>query len=124
MYLALTGSRLKAADLMYSQIATHFVPSELLPELTDRLEQLEAPPEQMSQSIEMALEEVSSMPPGESALQQNRTAIDKHFGGASVEEILASLDADSGEWASKHAGMLRHMSPTSLKITHRQVSIC
>ena len=122
MYLALTGSRLKAADLVYSQIATHFVPSDLLPELTERLEQLEAPPEQMAQSIEMALEEVASVPPGESLLQQNRANIDTHFGGESVEAILAGLEADGGEWAAKHAGLLRKMSPTSLKITHRQVS--
>eukprot|EP00658_Telonema_sp_P-2_P012039 TRINITY_DN14591_c0_g1_i2.p1 TRINITY_DN14591_c0_g1~~TRINITY_DN14591_c0_g1_i2.p1 ORF type:complete len:446 (-),score=102.12 TRINITY_DN14591_c0_g1_i2:110-1318(-) len=121
MFLALTGARLRAADLIYSRIGTHFVPSDRLEELIDRLQQLEAPAHMMRESIELALSEVEDTPEGHFTLQEHRDKIDGLFSGETVEQILAGLDADGTEWATKQAGLLRKMSPTSLKITHRQI---
>merc|ERR1712166_1539932 len=101
IYLALTGTRLKAADLVYSQIGSHFVPSDRLPELIDRLEQLEAPPSLMQQSIEFALDEVTAFPEGESSLKQHRTQIDTLFAGGSVEEIVSALQEEGSEWSEQ-----------------------
>jgi enoyl-CoA hydratase/carnithine racemase len=37
LYLALTGARLKGMEVFYSSIATHYVPSEKIPELEQKL---------------------------------------------------------------------------------------
>lgn len=121
MYLALTGTRLKASDLLYSQICTHFVPSERLPALCERLEQLVAPPKTLSESINTAIEQFAELPKDQPMLPQLRAQIDAAFGADSVEEVLAALTADGSEWALKQIELLNKMSPTSLKITHRQI---
>lgn len=121
MYLALTGARMRPADLVYSQIATHYVPSERLPYLVERLEELEASPAMMPQSVELALQEVAAVPPAGASLLQHRAQIDQLFNSDSVEGILRNLEEDGSEWALKQSQLLGKMSPTSLKITHRQV---
>eukprot|EP00656_Telonema_subtile_P029400 TRINITY_DN32543_c0_g1_i1.p1 TRINITY_DN32543_c0_g1~~TRINITY_DN32543_c0_g1_i1.p1 ORF type:complete len:428 (-),score=111.97 TRINITY_DN32543_c0_g1_i1:156-1337(-) len=121
MYLALTGNRLKTADLLYSQIATHCVSSAQLPELSERLSLLEGPQEVIEQGIEAVLAELAAAPEGEAGLEQHRAQIDQLFSGSSVEAIVQDLQADGGEWAVKQSKLLGKASPTSLKITHRQV---
>lgn len=123
MFIALTGARLKAADLLYSQIATHFVPSERLEELVDRLSQLEAnDPAILNESIELAIGEVTATPTGEAMLLSHREQIDRLFCGDSVEAVIGELEQDGSDWALKQLDLLRRMSPSSLKITHRQIN--
>jgi len=76
----------------------------------------------MQQSIELALQEVTAYPEGESSLKQHRAKIDALFAGDSVEEIFAALQNDESEWSAKQLKLLGNASPTSLKITHRQVT--
>jgi len=122
MYLALSGARLKAEDLLYSRVATHYVPSERLADLKARLADLEAPPDKLHESVGYALEEfdvsITSAP-----LMEHRKLIDECFGGNSVDEILAALQskAETSEFASKLLTTLGRCSPTSMKITFRQL---
>jgi enoyl-CoA hydratase/carnithine racemase len=114
MYLGLTGARLKVADAVYSGIATHFVPRKKLPDLLENL---------TSGGAEDSLAEIAEMPePGR--LAGLRDWIDETFDGESVEDIilkLENLDGDAGEWGQKTAAILATKSPTSLKITFRQI---
>lgn len=49
--------------------------------------------------------------------------IDALFDGDSVEAIVAKLKAESSEWSLKLADTILKMSPTSLKITHKQLEL-
>ena len=113
MWLSLTGARLKAADALYAGIATHYVPSADLDELEA---ELCAP----GSDVRAAMTIHASHPDG-GTLQDLQDDITRLFSGASVEAILADLDADGSEWAQAQAATIRTKSPTSLKVAHRQM---
>ncbi|MGE0661234.1 MAG: enoyl-CoA hydratase/isomerase family protein [Reyranellaceae bacterium] len=117
MYLALTGQRLKAADALYGGVATHFVSSEKMPELKQALESMKG---EGDAAVEAVLAQFKGEA-GEPTLPAHRADIDRHFGQSSVEGIVASLAKDGSEWAQKTAAALAKLSPTSMRITFRQI---
>lgn len=112
MYLALTGARLKRADMEYAGIATHCVAVANWPVLVARL----AAGASVDQALEGVTEDTGSPP-----LAEKRTTIDRCFSESSVEAVLAALDREEGGWASSTAATIRAMSPTSLKISFREL---
>lgn len=109
MYLALTGARLKAADLIYAGLATHFVPSANLALIGPALAAGKPPKPVLAEF---------NVDPGAKTLAQHRAAIDRAFAASSVEAIVEALGHE-GEWGREIARQLAAFSPTSLKITHR-----
>jgi enoyl-CoA hydratase len=107
-WAALTGARLKAADLVYASIATHHVPSAHMPTLCDLLASSHEPVAE----ILAAFDE----PAGEAPVAAYRDAIDYHFSQDTVEDIVASLDRGDA-WAQEQAAIIRRMSPTSCKLS-------
>jgi enoyl-CoA hydratase len=105
-YLGLTGTRLGAADALYCGFATHFVPRDRLPALVDRLG---------AGDVEATLAEFAA-DPGPPPLAAKQAEIDRAFAGDTVEDILAAVDDET------RAGLLGK-SPTSLKITLRQLTL-
>jgi enoyl-CoA hydratase len=112
MYVALTGERLKAADSLYAGVATHFVPAAQTDFLIAALEEGSEP--------DFVLESFTEKPPA-SSLESMREGIDRIFAADSLDGILAGLDDDDSEWARATAATIRKKSPTSLKITLRQI---
>jgi enoyl-CoA hydratase len=117
VYLALTGTRIKAADLLYAGLYTHHAPAECLPELLVALE-MEAP--------SAVLKRFATAPGGEATLPPLRDAIDRCFAGATIEEIRTALlqeqqEGREGDWAQATLMALDRMSPTSLRVTLRQI---
>jgi enoyl-CoA hydratase len=112
MYLALTGSRINAADAIYCGLATHFVAARDHAALHSRLAQGETP--------DAALATLSTPPSGVADLARHRDAIDRAFATSSVEDILERLDLE-GDWGNETAALLKSRSPTSLKVTFRQM---
>ncbi|CAB1447150.1 unnamed protein product [Pleuronectes platessa] len=55
------------------------------------------------------------------ALHKHMSDIDRLFSSSSVEGIIQNLKADGSEFAKKQAETLSKMSPTSLKLTFRQL---
>jgi enoyl-CoA hydratase len=104
MYLGLTGARLGAADAIYCGIAQHFVPSAKWDALSD------------ADSIAAVAQSA-----GPVKLAPRRALIDRCFGKGSVEEILAALASEQDPFAAETLAPLKTKSPTSLKITHRQI---
>lgn len=119
MFLALTGTRLKAADTMAAGVGTIYIPHERLPQV---LAALRSRGPRSRSEVDDVLRGFGAFP-GEATLPARRAAIDRHFGRDSVEEILASLDADPDDWAQEQAKILRTKSPTSLKLTFRQLRL-
>jgi len=109
MYLALTGERLTAADMVYAGIATHFVPSGKFAEIAPRLAQGE-----LADTVLASL----AADPGPPPLVPHRGAIDRAFSAPSLEAILQALDHE-GAWGKETAARLATRSPTSLKLTFR-----
>jgi enoyl-CoA hydratase len=112
MYLALTGERLKTADCVYAGVATHFVPAREREALVAALEE-GTEPDFVLQSF--------AQTPGPAPIEQRREAIDATFAETSVEGILAGLDGEGSDWARGTAAVIRKKSPTSLKVTLRQI---
>lgn len=123
-YLALTGARLKAEDLMYAGIATHYIKSHQLEEM--KLALVDASRgEDAAQLGDCAARVLAafhddSIDANASFLSQNRQDIDYAFDGKqSVEEIFTFLTSMGPEsrFAQVTLETLRKMSPTSLKVT-------
>jgi enoyl-CoA hydratase len=109
MYLALTGERLKAADLLYTRLATHNAPGLRFAEIAPRLAQGEMPDAALAMIRDNA---------GYAPLAQHRAAIDRAFAGATVEAVFDALKRE-GDWGATIAAHLATLSPTSLKVTYR-----
>jgi enoyl-CoA hydratase len=112
LYLGLTGARIAAADMLYCGLATHHV----------RNERLNAWADLGADAIDAWLEE-NSVDAGEPPLAEYRERIDRCFAADGVEGILANLDAEGTAWAQETASVLRRKSPTSLKVTMRQLRV-
>ncbi|HEY1614898.1 MAG TPA: enoyl-CoA hydratase/isomerase family protein [Rhizomicrobium sp.] len=113
MYCALTGARLKMADMLYVGVATHAVAMSRWDALIEGLADGGDP--------DVVLEDLGSRS-GPAPMTEYRAWIDDHFAHRSVETILSSLDG-GGEWAKETAAVIRGKSPTSLKLSHRQLCL-
>lgn len=113
-FLALTGARLDGAECLWAGIATHYLPSDKLAEAKARI--IEHPGR-----IGGILSELSVTPPA-ARIEKNAALIEKHFASDRLEDILASLAADDGEWAAKELATLRTKSPQTCKVALRQLA--
>ena len=127
-YLALTGARLGPADARYCGFATHFVPRELVAQLVAVLGDMTWRKGEERTQIEAALAACAA-DPGEPPLALRRAAIDRSFARDTVEVVLdalaleASAGGSDGEWAAQTRSGLLTKSPTSLKVTLRQLIV-
>lgn len=123
-YLGLTGARLGPADALYCGFATHFVPRERVPELKAALAAMEWQPGREAPQVEAALAGFAA-DPGAAPLTARRDVIDRCFAGDTVEAILKALATERVEiaWAAEISAMLLSKSPTSLRITLRQLML-
>jgi enoyl-CoA hydratase len=112
MYLALTGARLRAADCLYADIADRMIPVAVHDALIADL--------RAGTDLDAAFD-AHAAAAGEPALAAHREAIDRCFSRDSVEEIMAALSREGGEWADKTLAEMSSKSPVSQKITFRQV---
>ncbi|MBI1208884.1 MAG: enoyl-CoA hydratase/isomerase family protein [Azospirillum sp.] len=119
IWLGLTGSRLGAADLLALGLADAFVPHHRLPALVDALAGADwtGHPHQVAGAVIADLAEPAGPPP----LAPLRAAIARCFGFDRVEEILAALARETSDWARQQIETLGRMSPTSLKLTLREL---
>jgi enoyl-CoA hydratase len=113
-FLALTGARLDGSECLWAGIATHYLPTEKLVEAKTRI--AEHP-----DRIAGILSELSVTPPP-ARIEANADLIIKHFASDRYEDILASLEADDGEWAAKELATLSTKSPQTCKVALRQLA--
>jgi enoyl-CoA hydratase len=112
-FLALTGARLDGAECMWAGLCTHYLPSDTLPEAKRRIA--------AGEDIGLVLDSLSVEAP-EPRIAKNADPIAKHFASDRFEDILASLEADRGEWAAKELATLRAKSPQACKVSLRQLA--
>jgi len=104
-------------DVLHAGIATHLCPSEKMAELESALlsEKDVSGVLDSFHSKELAKQPFS--------LQSKLQQINQVFAPETVEEILQKLAADGSDWAKKTSDTLHKMSPTSLKITMKQLRL-
>ncbi|EDW80905.2 uncharacterized protein Dwil_GK11777 [Drosophila willistoni] len=118
LYLGLTGYRLRGADAFHAGIATHYCDVNQIPELETAL--LNCPD---ADDVPDLLKKFHSTPEKAFTLEPVLEKINKNFAADSVEGILENLQADGSDWAKKTLETLCKMSPTSMKVTYRQLEL-
>ncbi|NXA07664.1 HIBCH protein, partial [Sapayoa aenigma] len=121
-FLGLTGFRLKGRDVLRAGIATHFVECAQLPALEKDLIALKSP------SKENIADLLNSYHMKSTVDQEKKFVLDEHmekinsiFSASSIEEIVQKLKQDGSPFAIKQLETINKMSPTSLKLTLRQL---
>jgi enoyl-CoA hydratase/carnithine racemase len=141
-YLALTGKRLGAADLVHTGLATHYVPASRLKELHQALIDAtstisESTTKSTTKSAVRPIKDVVApvldsfhvVPqfpePRHSFLAKHQDEIEQAFGSSSgitqrkttVEDIMKALLALDTDFGRDTLSTMEKMSPTSMKIT-------
>ncbi|WP_069767187.1 enoyl-CoA hydratase/isomerase family protein [Streptomyces sp. LUP30] len=113
MYLGLTGSRIDAADALYTGLGTHFVPADGLDAVGDALAHAPGEP------VDAVLSRLAGRSPvAKSRLAAVRGDLDWAFGAATLGEIEKRLRRLDTDWAADALAALESASPQSLEITH------
>ena len=110
-FMALTGARLDGAECRFLELATHYVPQAALPDLLERLARTP------SRAAGVAGQFAVTPPPAR--IEANLPLIAKLFAPETVEEVIAGLEADGGDWATTELATLRSKSPLSCKVSLR-----
>ena len=138
-YLALTSERLKGVNAFYAGVATHYIDSSTLSSLTARLAEIEFKDYEDMRSrlatIAATLAEFDTgLPHDEPMLLAGelRKAIDRCFGYTEMEAIIRALENEEQntklpqhirDWATSTLQTLSERSPTSLKVTLKQMEL-
>lgn len=122
-FLAITGARLNGKELVAAGLATHFVPSEKLPELEKRLISLNSG---YMNAVKSVIEEFSlDVQIDEESALNKKSTIDECFSKDTVEEIIQSCEdevrKEGNGWLGAVLKELKRSSPTGLKITLRSI---
>jgi enoyl-CoA hydratase/carnithine racemase len=129
LYLALTGTQIRASDALYVGLADYYLPPAAMLNLQSELDTLHwsaggsaLPQSELEQLLGRLAEQA-----GEAPLAKLRASIDQHFAAASVSELLASLERESrpeyAQWAQDTRKLLLARSPTMLAVTMRQMTL-
>jgi 3-hydroxyisobutyryl-CoA hydrolase len=142
-YLALTSERLHGVQAFYAGIATHYIDSSVLAPMTTRLSELVFPDDMSLENrldlVNRTMSEFTNNLPRPDTSEKTkfgnltgilRQNIDECFGHDSVEDILAALEGkaqtesgDIAEWAKATLKTMSIRSPTSLKVTLKQLRL-
>jgi enoyl-CoA hydratase/carnithine racemase len=121
-YLALSGTRIRAADALYCGFATHYVPHDRLAALTDALAALDWDPRARHRQVDETIARFAG-DPGPAPLKALQAEIDRCFSGGSVEAIVAALMRETADWAKAALAAIGRASPLSLKIAFHQLEL-
>ncbi|MBN9074067.1 MAG: enoyl-CoA hydratase/isomerase family protein [Rhizobiales bacterium] len=114
LYLGLTGARIRWGDALWCGLATHAVAKDGLDAVLRGVAAAGRPDE--------ALRSVASTPSAESS-EEKLAAIDRWFGGKTLAEVLARLEAEEEDDppAAEMLAMIRQKAPTSLAVAFRAI---
>ncbi len=111
LFLGLTGTRLATADAMAVGFGTHHL-------LRTDLDHVEEELANATGGIDAALDRYRQAV-GPAPILARRAEIDRHFGQATLREVMRSLAEDTGDFATATRATLATRSPTALALTFR-----
>ncbi len=119
-YLGVTGEMIGASDALYAGLADVFVPAAELPALQALV--IASSAGTLREAISRFAAPFSSQAdPASSRLAGMRESIEHHFSGNAINELMASLSADSSEFAAKTLETMRKRSPLMMCVTLSQL---
>ena len=124
MFLGLTGHRLKGWDCLHAGIATHAVTDNNVDNVQIELIKLTSTKDKVcTEDVKNILDQANE---GEAvnqkfSLGQHMNDINRIFGQDSVENIIESLQKEDTTLFTKSLKSIQAASPTSLKVTFRQI---
>jgi enoyl-CoA hydratase len=120
-YLGLTGERITYSDCVAVGVVDQIVDQHSFPDIIKKLAETS-----LLKHADAAIAEVVKYfvkPIEKSALLSHQTEVDTCFSKNTVEEILLALRQYPSGWTDQAANILSSRSPTSLKITLRQLQL-
>ncbi|EFO25803.2 enoyl-CoA hydratase/isomerase [Loa loa] len=123
-FIALTGYRVIGADVYHMGLATHFIPSEKLKDLEDELLRTDnkllsaGKIDHVLNKYHMKESEIPKF-----GLEKRLAQIDHVFSGSTIESVFKKLRNNEDDFGKKQFSILSAKSPTSLKVTFRQLQI-
>jgi enoyl-CoA hydratase/carnithine racemase len=119
-YLGVTGEMIGASDALYAGLADVFVSAAELPALQALV--LASSADSLRDAIaRFAAPFASQADPASSRLAGMRESIEQHFSSSSIADLMASLSADTSEFASKTLEIMRKRSPLMMCVTLSQL---
>lgn len=106
MFLALTGYRLKGADVYHAGLATHYTNSVDLQQLQNELLNLAI---SNDNSVDSVLRKYQPQQLPDFSLQPHLKLIDRCFEGRKFEDIIFKLENDGSEFAKAQLEVLSKM---------------
>lgn len=116
LYLGMTGARMNAADAIFAGFADHFIPTDKLPLLTEKLIN--------GANLDAAIAELASNAP-DGTLAGLQADITEAFSGATALECTQKITAmaETGNaWAAKTLKLLRRHSPIAISAAFTAIS--
>lgn len=116
IYAALAAARLSRGDALHAGIATHAAPASLFDAIAEALSE--------NDDVDAALAPFLTSDVGPETLGRLGSEIATIFATGGIEAILQRLDEAEGAhapWAERTAAEIRAKSPTSLRLTLRQL---
>jgi enoyl-CoA hydratase/carnithine racemase len=118
-YLGLTGLTIGAADALYVGLADLFVPGAQMDALRALIDA--TPGAQLPDAIRAFAAPFANQA-GNSTLQAQRDAIDRHFGAGEVAAVMASLEGDADPFAQQALAAMRQRSPLLMCVTREMLA--
>ncbi|QPF74365.1 enoyl-CoA hydratase/isomerase family protein [Roseateles sp. DAIF2] len=116
-WLALTGQPIGAGDAIELGLGDVFVKSSELPAIIEAFRHGHQP---NAEHVVAEVMERADLAPAPDHLEQ-RTQIDRHFAGADIAAIMASLAAAGDDWSRRTLATLQQRSPLMLAVTLEQL---
>lgn len=117
-YLALTGARLQGADMKRCGLATHYIPSDVLPRAEAALHAL-GPRARAVGAVDETLRAFEEAVAATDGITRQLPQIDECFAGSSVEEIRHALESAASDWSRSTLAAMEKGSPLSQKVSLR-----
>lgn len=114
-WIALTGNRLSAGDCLDIGVGTHGL--DAAARVGDVVQAIAA---MADDDVEAALAPFLGEPPAGTVLEARET-IARCFGQPDAQAIVQALETERSDWAERTAAGLARKSPTSVRITLRQL---
>ena len=122
-WMALTGARLLAADLLEAGLVRAQISSTRQTALIEALAAADWSGSAFAVVDSVVADHAAPPAAPTSTLAAHRTAIDRCFGFDRVEDIVAALQREGNPWADAQRAAVDHASPTSLKVTLKEMRL-
>jgi len=124
-YLALSGETINGNDAIFINAADYLIPSERVNDVLNIIKETKWNSDTTSDNIKDKLAAIL-ISEADDSLVENKIShyeaeVNKHFAYNTVEEIVASLEADTSDFANETKKTILSMSPVSLKVALKHV---